>query len=550
MSVCRHQDPSHSDLPAVTYEREPGSVSMPLPRGYRGREPEKTALYEVVREHLETLLEEARTRSEEGTGYPRFIEHEFRRFLSCCILGRGFARVRCPECGYDRLVAFSCKGRLCPCCWARRTAEIAADLVDRVLPEAPYRQWVLTFPFPLRFLLATDSAFLADMLRAFNRTLFAWQRLRGRRLGLRHGQTGAVTMIQRFGGIANLNPHFHSVLPDGLFVPSPDGPMTFFLLPPPTDHDIQDLTTRLAKRLGDIARKRFEQVQDQPPWPDDQTHVHAALADSPRLPRSEKPDDKDQTRHDEEKHLCARVDGFSLHAGRTVEASDREGLERLLRYGLRAPFSNDRLSLVPDGHVRLRLLRPWPKPGGRTEVVFEPLQFMKRLVALIPRPYGNLVRYHGVFANRSKFRPWLPKPPPRVPLNVSAPCDCASPEASTEASNQTRGLQSSPPAEPLLTKPPRRHRSTWAQMLRRVLDVDALKCPRCSTPMIVIAFLTDPSVVRKILDHLHLPVDPPPLGPTRCPDTDPFLPDVEEDPPKNPDHTRPTPRFRPSRAPP
>ncbi|NLJ46127.1 MAG: hypothetical protein GX430_06160 [Treponema sp.] len=186
----------------------------------------------MVRQHLETLLDEARRRNDVGLGYPRFIEHEFRRFLRCGILAHGFARVRCPECGYDRLVPFSCKGRLCPSCWARRTAEIAADLVDRVLPEAPYRQWVLTFPFPLRFLLATDSAILADMLQAFIRTLFAWQRLRGRRLGIRHGQCGCVTFVQRFGGIANPKSPFP-------FGPSrrpirPESRRPHDLLPPPT----------------------------------------------------------------------------------------------------------------------------------------------------------------------------------------------------------------------------------------------------------------------------------------------------------------------------
>ncbi len=497
----------------------------------------------MVRQHLETLLEEARRRSEEGVGYPRFVEHEFRRFLGCGILAHGFARVRCPECSYDRLVAFSCKGRLCPSCWARRTAEIAADLVDRVLPEAPYRQWVLTFPFPLRFLLATDPAFLADILRAFTRTLFAWQRLRGRRLGIRDGETGSVTMIQRFGGIANLNPHFHSVLPDGLFVPAPDGPMGFVPLPPPTDQDIQDLTTRLAKRLGDIARKRFEQAEDQPPWPgDEQAHVHAAVADSLRLPRSH--DDNDQVQDPQEKPLCARVEGFSLHAGRSVEATDREGLERLLRYGLRAPFSNERLSLDKDGLVHLQLLRPWPGPGGRTEVAFEPLQFMKRLVALIPRPYGNLVRYHGVFANRSKFRPLLPKPTPRVPAHTSSPADSAPPDASTKT---PAGDPSPPDKSP--PDPPRRPRSSWAQLLRRVLNVDALRCPRCSTPMVIIAFICDPSVVRRILDHLRLPTDPPPIAPARLsPD---FFPGDFEDrgadpyvPPK------PRPSRSPARAPP
>ncbi len=96
------------------------------------------------------------------------------------------------------LVAFSCKGRVCPSCWARRTAETAADLVDRVLPQAPYRQWVLTFPWDLRFLLAVEPDFLSEMLATFLRTVFAWQRLQGRRVGLR-GEAGSVTFTQRFG---------------------------------------------------------------------------------------------------------------------------------------------------------------------------------------------------------------------------------------------------------------------------------------------------------------------------------------------------------------
>ncbi|MFC1482496.1 transposase zinc-binding domain-containing protein, partial [Myxococcota bacterium] len=126
--------------------------------------------------------------------------------------------MRCPECGFERLLALSCKGRLCPSCWARRMVETAAHLVDRLLPEAPYRQWVLSFPWRLRFHLARDQRFLSAMLSAFLRTLFAWQRHRGRKLGIGDGQAGAITFVQRAGGALNLNPHAHSILPDGLFV--------------------------------------------------------------------------------------------------------------------------------------------------------------------------------------------------------------------------------------------------------------------------------------------------------------------------------------------
>jgi hypothetical protein len=61
---------------------------------------------------------------------------------------------------------------------------------------------------------------------------------------------------------------------------------------------------------------------------------------------------------------------------------DRLGLERLCRYGLRAPFSLDRLSLDPDGRVRYRLHRPWPTSEGQTGIVLEPVAFLRRLAAL------------------------------------------------------------------------------------------------------------------------------------------------------------------------
>ncbi|MBU1702022.1 MAG: transposase zinc-binding domain-containing protein [Candidatus Eisenbacteria bacterium] len=169
---------------------------------YRRRQPETTVLYEIVREHLETFL--AQGRGSDGEGYPHFVEREFRRYLDCGLLCHGFARPHCPRCGFERLVAFSCKGKLCPSCLARRTADMSAWLVDHLLPEAGYRQWVLTFPWTLRFRLAADRALLTALLRIFLKVLFAWQRRRGRALGIRDGQTGAITFVQRFGGALNL----------------------------------------------------------------------------------------------------------------------------------------------------------------------------------------------------------------------------------------------------------------------------------------------------------------------------------------------------------
>src|SRR5262249_20882732 len=83
---------------------------------YVRRQPEDTVLHQVVREHLETFLAEARLRGG-GEGLPRFVERELREFLTCGVLAKGFARFRCTDCQREILVAFSCKGRgFCPSC--------------------------------------------------------------------------------------------------------------------------------------------------------------------------------------------------------------------------------------------------------------------------------------------------------------------------------------------------------------------------------------------------------------------------------------------------
>ena len=156
-------------------------VSSATTRAYVRRQPETTVLYGVVREHLPTVLDLARDRSEHGFGYPRFVEREFEKFLACGMLCHGFVRVRCGDCGDERLVAFSCKTRgFCPSCTTRRMTCTAAHLVDRVLPTAPYRQWVLSLPRQVRFLLARDRELLSQVVGTFLRKVFAWQRRRAR----------------------------------------------------------------------------------------------------------------------------------------------------------------------------------------------------------------------------------------------------------------------------------------------------------------------------------------------------------------------------------
>jgi len=80
-----------------------------IPKVYQSRRPEKTVLYKVLQENLNTWIEQTH---KNGNSIPPHIEKDFRQYLECGLLSYGFARARC-ECGHEFLVAFSCtKSRL------------------------------------------------------------------------------------------------------------------------------------------------------------------------------------------------------------------------------------------------------------------------------------------------------------------------------------------------------------------------------------------------------------------------------------------------------
>ena len=100
--------------------------------------------------------------------------------------------------------------------------------------------------------------------------------------------------------------------------------------------------------------------------------------------------------------LCANAHGFSLHAGVRMAADDRRGLEQLCRYITRPAIANERLSVNRAGQVVLKLKTAWR--DGTSHHVMEPMEFMQRLAALVPRPRLHLIRFHGVLAPNAKLR--------------------------------------------------------------------------------------------------------------------------------------------------
>jgi Transposase zinc-binding domain len=114
----------------------------------------------------------AQVEAQTGARLPDFVKDEFNAFLECGILAHGFLRLRCGDCAHEKLVAFSCKRRgFCPSCGARRMAETAAHLVDHVIPRVPVRQWVLSFPIPLRILFAAHPELLSPVLQIIHQVI-------------------------------------------------------------------------------------------------------------------------------------------------------------------------------------------------------------------------------------------------------------------------------------------------------------------------------------------------------------------------------------------
>lgn len=470
------------------------------PPGYRRHRPETTLLYQLVAEHYPKFRDR---RVAEGRALPRYVEDEFEAYLKCGLLEHGFLRVKCDSCQAEKLVAYSCKRRgFCPSCGARRMVETAALLIDEVLPRQPIRQWVLSLPIALRYLLATRPEVVTQVLGIVYRAI-SGHLIRKAGLTRASAVTGAVTLIQRFGSALNLNVHFHLLVLDGVYRREGEGRLRFVPVPAPTSAELNRLVQRVAERIGRSLERSGLITRDMENaylafYPGEEAPINALLGASityriatgpregqkvftlqtlpaePEVPRRE----------------VAESSGFSLHAGIAAKASQRDKLERLARYVARPPVANERLSLTEGGNVRCALKTPYR--DGTTHVIFEPEDFIARLAALVPKPRAHQIRYHGVFAPASPDRARVV---PRTRAAVAGECG----EASVTDRQRALAL-------------------TWAQRLKRVFAIEIETCRRCGGRLRVIASIEAPTTIERILAHLSRDAEPvDPASPSRAP---------------------------------
>jgi hypothetical protein len=318
-------------------------------------------------------------------------------------------------------------------------------------------------------------------------------------------QPGSVTFIQRFGSAMNVNLHFHCVFLEGVYLDRTEAGLKprFVQGEPPSDTDIAAVVQKISRRI--IRKLRHlgyleagidaAVATGYDPLVDDAPELARTLAASvqQRIAFGERAGQ--QVRrigagfgHEGEVPSltgtrCASVHGFSLHANTQVPAHRRDQLERLIRYTARGAVSLERLAQDANGDLVYTFTHPWS--DGTTGIRLSPVELLEKLAALVPLPRVHLVRYGGCLAPHSLLRGAI-IPTPRQQGVEEQEDSTASP------------------------------RWSWARLLKRVFAVDMARCPWCQRGSLrIIAAITQGEVIRKILRHLKLAVDPPPMAPAR-----------------------------------
>ena len=173
-----------------------------------------------------------------------------------------------------------------------------------------------------------------------------------------------------------------------------------------------------------------------------------------------------------------------MHKRVIVEPEDQPAVERLARYIMRPPISLERMAWDGAGEVSYRRKRGHESAGmsEREVEAFDPQEFLARVIMHIPEPRRHLVRYYGWYSNvsRGKRR--------KAEAESGEVGDGQAGEPSCAARAEARDA--------------RTLRRSWAQLIKRIYEVDPLVCPSCGAEMKVISFITEHDVVDKILRHL------------------------------------------------
>ena len=441
-------------------------LALPLdatpPGTYRQRGT--SSLQRLFRTHLPELLAryEAEFASRLGAFRRERIAKAVERFLDCGDYTKGIARIQCtnPGCKADYFRPFSCKVfHLCPSCSQKRTLLFGEYVNERLLLRLPHRQMVFTFPKVLRVFFRHDRNLFGEVSRLVYRMI---QRFSNETAG-RRIQGAAVIAYASAGDFVRFNPHLHGIFLEGGF----DRQGRFIHIP----------TLDLARfaRYFRAAMVAF--------------FLQRSLI-SERLARS---------------MLAWTHSGFSVDLSVKIPATSSRAREALAQYIARPPISLSKM--LVEEHEASVLYRSEYNPYFKTnEKLFPALEFLVQLLQHLPDARSSLIRRYGLYSSRSRgtwhrktylvrLAPegWVRQHEQHVPVTVDgAPGDC--PDESVSA-KQSRAAHRTAAVSQETAR-------VWARLLAKIYDVDALKCSRCGSPMKVLAVITDPTQVRRVLLHL------------------------------------------------
>ncbi len=364
-------------------------------------------------------------------------------FLKCGILDFGFARVRCPSCGDEYLLAFSCKSRcLCPSCHKKRQVQFGEFAVEEVLAEVPHRHVIFSVPKMVRWAFRRDRRRLAKLAKAAYETV---KEFLTSAVGERDAVPGAVVCVQTYGEFLDFHPHLHMLTSWGCF--RKDG--TFLEVPEvPTAEQLEKLFRhRVIKMLQDEGAIDEKVVKNLLSW----------------------------------KHT-----GFGGFIGHEIPAKDGAGRESVARYLVHPPIVVGRILTEEKSEqvvYKGDKVHPRHKANFR---IFDPLEFIAEVVSHIPNVHEKTAIWYGFYSNKSRG------------IRKAKEVEASKPGPEGAAGS---GAEEGSPAE--ADRAPAEVRKNWARLIRRVFEVDPLICVRCGSEMKVIALIDRPSVIKRILGHFE-----------------------------------------------
>ena len=308
----------------------------------------------------------------------------------------------------------------CPSCHQKRVVEFGEWLCEEVLKAVPHRHFVLTIPKILRRYFLYDRKLLSDLSRC------GWETLKE---FFREAvpEEGAVVAIHSFGDFLGWHPHLHVLCTDGCFCGNGMFRVAPLFEPKHLEEIFRHKVFKMLLSKGKITEDLVDMLMK---W---------------------------------------RHSGFNVFCGSRIQPGSEEAMENLARYIIRASFSQERMTYIPEETKVI-----YQSKDGKDEKVFDALEWLAAMCSHVPNKGEQMVRYYGFYSNVARGKRKKNDQDELIPSILE-------PDSSSGE-----------------------YKRNWARLIQKIYEVDPLTCPKCSGKMKVISVIEDSEIVKKILKHLGL----------------------------------------------